>query len=86
MVALIPLRWYDGIMKIKTSITISSELLAELDKVVSEGLRSEFMEKAAWKYLELLNREMRNRRDLQILNADSENLNAEALDALSYQA
>jgi metal-responsive CopG/Arc/MetJ family transcriptional regulator len=73
-------------MKVKTSITISSELLIELDKATSDGSRSEFIEKAIWRYLELLNRDSRDKKDLQILNTEAPNLNDEALDVLSFQA
>ena len=72
-------------MKVKTSITISTELLSELDRVTPEGTRSDFIEKAIWRYLELLSRDARNKMDLNILNTEAENLNTEALDALSYQ-
>lgn len=72
-------------MKVKTSITISSDLLHELDTITSEGSRSEFIEKAIWQYLELLNRDIRNKKDTQILNTESEKLNIEAMDALSFQ-
>ena len=73
-------------MKVKTSVTLSSDLLEELDKITPEGGRSELIEKAIWKYLELATREIRNRRDLDLLNSSAEILNAEALDSLGFQA
>ena len=72
-------------MKVKTSITISSDLLAELDKATPEDSRSDFIEKAIWRYLELLHRDIRDTRDLGILNHEADEINAEALDVLSYQ-
>jgi len=73
-------------MKVKTSITLSSDLLTELDKIAPEGGRSDLIEKAVWRYLELANRELRNHRDLELLNASAELLNSEALESLSFQA
>jgi metal-responsive CopG/Arc/MetJ family transcriptional regulator len=73
-------------MKVKTSITISSELLSELDAITTDGTRSEFIEKAIRGYLELLGKDLRDKKDLRILNSESESLNSEAIDVLSYQA
>jgi metal-responsive CopG/Arc/MetJ family transcriptional regulator len=72
-------------MKVKTSITISSDLLVELNRFTSIGSRSDFIEKAIWRYLELQDRDLRNKRDLELLNSESINLNTEALDVLAYQ-
>lgn len=73
-------------MKVKTSLTLSSDLLEELGKIAPESGRSEFIEKALWRYLEFTNREIRNRRDLELLNSSGPSLNEEAIDTLSYQA
>jgi len=73
-------------MKVKTSITLSSDLLTELDKIAPGGGRSDLIERALWRYLELANRELRNRKDLDLLNSSAELLNAEALDSLGFQA
>lgn len=42
----LPCRWYDGGMKVKTSVTLSRELLDELDGRVGQGSRSSFIEDA----------------------------------------
>lgn len=73
-------------MKVKTSITISSELLSELNMVTPIGLRSEFIEKATWRYLEFVHAQLRDAKDKALLEASYLELNREALDALSYQA
>jgi metal-responsive CopG/Arc/MetJ family transcriptional regulator len=72
-------------MKTKTSITLSSEILYQLDMVNKDGNRSSFIEKALWQYMELLKRNYRNNNDLQIINEKSTILNKEAEDVLIYQ-
>lgn len=73
-------------MKIKTSVTISQELLTVMDEFLdSDKNRSLFLEKAAWSYIAKLRRAQRNARDLEIINQRADYLNAETLDALSYQ-
>jgi len=47
--------------------------------------RSLFLEKAAWSYIAKLRRAQRNARDIEIINQRAEYLNAEVLDALTYQ-
>ena len=51
----------------------------------SDKNRSLFLEKAAWSYIAKLRRAQRNARDLEIINQRADYLNAETLDALSYQ-
>ena len=55
-------------MKIKTSVTLSDDLLAVLARCA--GLfrsRSEFLETAAWAYLSRIPHDGRDARDLEIL-------------------
>lgn len=74
-------------MKVKTSVTLSEELLGAIDAQAGQGnRRSAFIEAAAWSYLRALERERRDARDLAIINANAERLNKEALEALDYQA
>ncbi len=73
-------------MKVKTSVTISQELLKVMDEFLdSDKNRSLFLEKAAWSYIAKLRRAQRNARDLDIINQRADYLNREVLDALSYQ-
>lgn len=73
-------------MKIKTSITISENLLKAIDELVNESQnRSQFLETAAWEYIAKLRRAQQNQRDLEIINQRADFLNTETLDALSYQ-
>jgi metal-responsive CopG/Arc/MetJ family transcriptional regulator len=72
-------------MKVKTSISLSSNIVSELEKLCSEGNRSDFIEKALWRYVELLHREERDKRDRDIIDAMAPHLNAEAMDSLDFQ-
>ncbi len=70
-------------MRVKTSITLPQELLSRLDLVDTN--RSALLERAAISYLAVIERERRDRQDREIIDQNSERLNEEALDALSYQ-
>ncbi len=73
-------------MKIKTSVTISQELLQVMDEFLdSDKNRSLFLERAAWVYIAKLRRAQRNARDIEIINQRADCLNAEVIDALAYQ-
>ena len=72
-------------MKVKTSVTLSAELLSALEAEAGADNRSAFIEAAAWEYLELRKRRLRNQRELELIDANSKALNAEARDSLEYQ-
>ena len=73
-------------MKVKTSVTLSQEILALIDQYVGgENNRSAFIELAVKTYLELSKRKKRDQNDLEIINRLSEKLNREAIDVLQYQ-
>jgi metal-responsive CopG/Arc/MetJ family transcriptional regulator len=73
-------------MKIKTSITLSSELLDAIDRhSVEFKSRSQFIETAARSFLKQLEQLEVDRRDLEIINLHADELNAEADDVLDYQ-
>ena len=73
-------------MKVKTSITLSGEVLALIDQHHAEfRSRSEFLERAARAFLAHLARTEAERRDLEIINQHADELNAEAEDVLAYQ-
>jgi Arc/MetJ-type ribon-helix-helix transcriptional regulator len=76
-----------GSMKSKTSITLSTTLLEQLDRIVGEnGSRSDLIEKAVEEYIERLARAERDRRDLEILNRSAKRMRGDAKDVLRYQA
>ena len=74
-------------MKEKTSITLSSDLLAKIDQLAGEKRsRSAFIERVLRDYLAERRRRAAHARDLERINAAAERLNAEMADALEYQA
>ena len=73
-------------MKIKTSITISEDILYEIDKLVSQyGNRSILIEKAIRDFLAAEAKRTRDLQDAEILKLRADALNKEAADVLSYQ-
>lgn len=74
-------------MKEKTSITLSREVLAGIDRLAgSRHSRSAIIERAVRNYLKQRERASIYARDLEILNRAADRLNAEAEDTLDYQA
>jgi metal-responsive CopG/Arc/MetJ family transcriptional regulator len=73
-------------MKVKTSITLSPDVLEAIDARAGRGrTRSEFIETALRAFLDQTRRQERDARDLDILNRRAEQLNREAADVLTYQ-
>jgi len=74
-------------MKEKTSITLSSDLLEQVDRVAGSKLsRSAFIEKVLRGYFRERARRKLHARDLERINAAAERLNAEAAEVLEYQS
>ncbi len=74
-------------MKEKTSITLSSDVLAWVDRNAgSRTSRSAFIESILRAYFKEKTRQAAHKRDLELINAHADSLNAEALDVLRYQA
>lgn len=74
-------------MKVKTSITLSEELLKVVDKRARQFKnRSDFIERAVWAFVAQLARQEQEARDLEIINREADRLNREAADVLDYQA
>ena len=74
-------------MKEKTSITLSSDVLAGVDRLAgSKFSRSAFIERVLRRYLRERARTKAQARDLQRINQAAERLNAEANEVLEYQA
>lgn len=73
-------------MREKTSITLSSDIIARIDRAAGKELsRSAFIERVLREYfLEEAHRRL-HARDLEYINAAAERLNQEALDVLEYQ-
>jgi metal-responsive CopG/Arc/MetJ family transcriptional regulator len=74
-------------MKEKTSITLSRDILSRLDRLAgSKGSRSAVIENILRIYFRQAERARTHSRDLELINKNADRLNAEALDALEYQA
>ena len=74
-------------MKEKTSITLSKDVLAKVDRLAgSKGSRSAFIERVLRRYLRERARAAAHARDLARINLAAARLNAEAADVLEYQA
>jgi metal-responsive CopG/Arc/MetJ family transcriptional regulator len=74
-------------MKEKTSITLSKDVLAGIDRLTgSRHSRSAFIERVLRKYLRERARNAAHARDLARINDAAAKLNAEAIDVLTYQS
>jgi metal-responsive CopG/Arc/MetJ family transcriptional regulator len=77
---------YVGGMKVKTSITLTEDLLKVIDEQSGpHKSRSDFIEKAVRSYVGQVKRDQQNARDLAIINHQADRLNQEAKDVLTYQ-
>ena len=73
-------------MKEKTSVTLSKEVLAGIDRIAgSKQSRSAFIEAVLAKYLRQRARAQIEARDLELINNAADELNAEIEDVLGYQ-
>jgi metal-responsive CopG/Arc/MetJ family transcriptional regulator len=74
-------------MKKKTSVTLSPEVLAGIDRLAgTKHSRSAVIERILRKYLREQAEAAAEARDLAILNDAADRLNQEAADVLDYQA
>ena len=73
-------------MKVKTSITLSEDLLRAIDEYAGEYKnRSDFIENAIRAFIVHLIRRQQDARDLEIINQRADHLNRKAADVLTYQ-
>jgi metal-responsive CopG/Arc/MetJ family transcriptional regulator len=73
-------------MKLKTSITLSADLVSEIDRLAGRNQsRSAFIEEAVRSAVRAMARKRQDARDLEILNRNAEELAREAHDVLDYQ-
>jgi metal-responsive CopG/Arc/MetJ family transcriptional regulator len=74
-------------MKEKTSITLSGDVLAAIDRLAgSKQSRSAFIERVLREFLRQRARAAVQARDLERINAAAQRLNAEAAEVMEYQA
>ncbi len=73
-------------MKVKTSITLSEDLLEAIDQRSAQFKnRSDFIEAAIRAFIAQMIRNEQNAKDLAIINRQADRLNQEAADVLPYQ-
>jgi metal-responsive CopG/Arc/MetJ family transcriptional regulator len=72
-------------MKVKASVTLSEDLLREVDEIARSSSRSEVIERALRDFLAARARAARDARDLEIMNAHADAYNVETADLMSYQ-
>lgn len=74
-------------MKVKTTLTLSDDLLSALDRIAGPDIsRSSFIEKILRDFLAQWEGEQRLAFDVAAINQHAGKLNAEMSDALSFQA
>ena len=74
-------------MKEKTSITLSKDVLARIDRIAgSKQSRSAFIAAVLTQYLRRRARAQVEARDLELINEAGDELNSEVEDVLRYQA
>ena len=74
-------------MKAKTSLTLSGDLLRDLDRMAGPKVsRSSFIEKILRDFVEQRVRQKRLAQEVAAINQHVEKLNSEMHDALSFQA
>jgi metal-responsive CopG/Arc/MetJ family transcriptional regulator len=72
-------------MKVKASITLSDEVLQAVDDLAASSSRSEVIEHALREFLAARARQLRDARDVEIMNKHADAYNLETADLLSYQ-
>ena len=74
-------------MKRKTSVTLSEDILQQLERVAGAGAsRSGYIDRLLRRHFRKRERMLVERRDLKRINAAAARLNAETEDVLDYQS
>jgi metal-responsive CopG/Arc/MetJ family transcriptional regulator len=73
-------------MKVKTSVTLSAATIQAIDELAGpETTRSGIIEQAVMEFVQRRHRQLREQKDLEILNRCAEQLNREVEDILAFQ-
>ena len=81
-----PAREYNRGMKLKTSVTLSEDLVKRVDRIARKGEpRSQVLERLLREALAARARDEAHQRDRNLLNQHADALNAEVEDLLGYQ-
>jgi metal-responsive CopG/Arc/MetJ family transcriptional regulator len=74
-------------MKLKTSLTLSEDLVAELDRLAGPNIsRSSFIEQILRAFVDARLQGQRHAREVAAINRHAAKLNIEMRDALAFQA
>ncbi len=73
------------IERVETVVSLPKDLLEQANKVKKDVQISDVIETALRDYVAKETRQELNRRDIEIINANADKLNEEALDVLEYQ-
>jgi metal-responsive CopG/Arc/MetJ family transcriptional regulator len=74
-------------MKVKTSLTLSEDLVASVDKLAGPKVsRSAYIEQILREFVNRRAQARKDARDAAAINRHADQLNAEMSDALSFQA
>jgi metal-responsive CopG/Arc/MetJ family transcriptional regulator len=74
-------------MKTKTSLTLSGNLVATIDKLAGPKVsRSAYIEQILWEFVERRAQAKKHAREVAAINRHAAQLNAEMNEALSFQA
>lgn len=74
-------------MKVKTSVTLRASTVKALDELAGPGTpRSGIIEQAVTEFVERRRRQLREQKDLEILNRCADQLNREVEDILTFQS
>ncbi len=74
------------IERVETTVSLPKDLLEEADQMNKNSQISDVIETALRDYVAKETRQELNRRDIEIINANAEMLNKQALETLEYQA
>ncbi len=73
-------------MRVRTSVTLPKELLVKVDALAGKKYkRSAIVESALRDFVQKETRTECDKRELEIINANADKMNEEALDVLEYQ-
>jgi metal-responsive CopG/Arc/MetJ family transcriptional regulator len=73
-------------MKSKTSLTLSEDLVASIDKLAgSKVSRSAYIEQILWEFVNRRAQARKGARDVAAINRHAAQLNSEMSDALTFQ-
>ena len=71
--------------RVKTVVSLPKDLLEQANQIDKNGQISDVIETALREFVKRRARAERDQRELEIINANADKLNEEALDVLEYQ-